>query len=65
MALWGVLESPRVWGIAGYVGCCGLLWGVCMGCVGCCIVCYRVYGALVVCHEGHAGSLVTPIQPFG
>lgn len=27
-ALWGVLQSPRVWDTLGYVGCCGLLWVV-------------------------------------
>lgn len=46
------------------VGCYGLLWGVHMGCMGHCGVFYRTYGALLLCPEGHTGSLVTPIRPL-
>lgn len=62
-ALWGVLQGPQ--GV-GHRRVCGMLQAV-MGCacVGHCIVCYRIYRALVLCREGHAGSSVTPIQPFG
>lgn len=61
-ALWGVLQSPRLWDMAGYVGCCELLWAAR---VGYCVACDRICGSLVLSHEGHAGSSVTPIQPFG
>lgn len=60
-----ITEPQGMWGTAGYVGCCGPLWGVRMGGVGCCIVCHRIYGALVLCREGHAGGSVIPLQPFG
>lgn len=36
-----------------------------VGCVGHCIVCYRICGARVVCHEEHANSSVISIQHFG
>lgn len=35
-----------------------------MGCGGHCVVCYRIYGALVLCHEGRTGSSVTPYNPL-